>query len=237
MRPGQELGRQIRHDLAGRGCFDRPLRIRHEGMQEPVPDGVGQRHIPVVARRVPRRSALATREVLDDGRGHRVHAHAPQGCSCPRAPLTARSCPGLGGRVRLAAAMRLLPVAWRRQAGRRSVSCVARSTTQGSICRQPFRPEDRARSRSASSGDGGSTLVKRVLQAEPLPLEPAHLVERQHLDALDVAEPGREAARSSPMSSQVVGQARHQHEAHPDRPLPRGQPPRERRASARRPSR
>jgi hypothetical protein len=43
-------------------------------------------------------------------------------------------------------------------------------------------------------GFGGRRLrlLQMVFDAELLPLEPAHLVERQHLDALDIAEAGRE---------------------------------------------
>ena len=77
-------------------------------------------------------------------------------------------------------------------------------------------------------------LPLELEEPEPLPLEAAHLVERQHLDALDVAEPGGELRRLRQVV-QVVGQPRHQHEADPDRLAARREPARERERRARRP--
>ena len=87
----------------------------------------------------------------------------------------------------------------------------------------------RKTSHAVSAGLGRRRLdvLQRVVEAEPLPLEAAHLVERQHLDALDVAESGRELGDLRQVVS-IVGQARHEHEADPDRLAARREPARER---------
>ena len=60
-----------------------------------------------------------------------------------------------------------------------------------------------------------------------LPLEPSHLVERQHVDTLHGAE-RRGECRGLRDVLEIVGQRGHQHVTHPDRPPPCGQPARER---------
>jgi hypothetical protein len=55
-----------------------------------------------------------------------------------------------------------------------------------------FRPAhpSPSQARCAASAVGGSTSQQGVVGAELLPLEAAHLVERQHFHPLDVAEAG-----------------------------------------------
>ena len=90
---------------------------------------------------------------------------------------------------------------------------------------KPDLPKDLARP-LGQLGGRRFHVAERVVEAEPFPLVPAHLVERQHFHALDVAKPGRELRRLRQIG-EIVGQPRHQHEANPHRPPARREPPRE----------
>ena len=69
-------------------------------------------------------------------------------------------------------------------------------STRAALPRGTPRPSARS-----TSCRGRLDVVERVVEPELLPLVPAHLVERQHVHALDVAEAGGELARCCAMSS------------------------------------
>ena len=77
--------------------------------------------------------------------------------------------------------------------------------------------------RSIRSGVGVGVFVVLVFKIHRLPLEGAELVERLHLDPLDVLH-RRDELRDALDIGRIVGEARHQREAHPDRLADRREP-------------
>ena len=74
MRAGQELGREIRDDL---GAYSRPAiasTVVDVAVEHAVADGIGERHVPVVARRVLRQLGLEVVQVVDQRFGNRLGA-------------------------------------------------------------------------------------------------------------------------------------------------------------------
>ena len=69
MGAGQELGGQVGDDLGGAGARDRVHR-RDVVVEHAVADGVGERHVPVVASRVLRQLGLPIAQVVEQGLGH-----------------------------------------------------------------------------------------------------------------------------------------------------------------------
>src|SRR6516162_1751869 len=65
-------------------------------------------------------------------------------------------------------------------------------------------------------------VLERIADTESVPLETTHLVERQHLDALCVAEL-RHEFRDLRDVGRIISESRDQHEANPDRELPGGE--------------
>src|SRR6516164_1815139 len=69
-------------------------------------------------------------------------------------------------------------------------------------------------------------IPQLILHPKPFPFEAAELMERQHVHALDVAQPRREVRHSSDLA-QVVRPAGHDYETDPDGPTPGGEAARE----------
>ena len=102
------------------------------------------------------------------------------------------------------------------------VSSGLRPAVSAQRARQPA-ARNCSSTRLTSSGVGGGRVGVLVVEPHRLPFEGAELMERLHLDPLDVLH-RRDEARDLLDIGGIVGEARHQREAHPDRLADRRQP-------------
>jgi hypothetical protein len=76
MRARQEFGRQIRDDFGTSVRVGNRVHRRDVAIQQAVADRVGERHVPVVARRVSRKLGLVMVQVFDQRGGDGIRAES-----------------------------------------------------------------------------------------------------------------------------------------------------------------
>ena len=76
VRPDQKFSGEIRDQLRARVPLNDRFRRCHTAVEQPIAHRIGQRHVPVVARREPRRLGQQELKVLDQRLGNRIGTQA-----------------------------------------------------------------------------------------------------------------------------------------------------------------